>query len=192
MLRPLLAALVALCSAVGCSQDGLVLSGVVGGAYYAPQYDWDEFFAVTDGRNFQVILSGNPFPAISDADFRREFLPVLQAAKPRPNLTFTYEPPPELPRPYYRVVLIFNAANDLNADRVCAGQIQHKQPTRPFDLYAIYCRNELPLSYTTAWTEATGPDDPRVMALMAQVFLVLFPEPLLFGRGPRGFGARRW
>ena len=94
---------------------------------------------------------------------KRRLLPVMQASKPRPNLTFTYEPPPQTPHPNYRMVLIFNAANDLNASRVCSGEIRHKpEPTRPFDLYAIYCRDDLPLSYTTAWTEATGPDDPRV------------------------------
>ena len=35
-------------------------AGVIGGTYYAPQYDFREFFAATDGRNFQVILAGNP------------------------------------------------------------------------------------------------------------------------------------
>jgi hypothetical protein len=183
----LYALLMAVAGLSGCSQGG-----VIGGAYYAPEYSWSEFFAVTDGRYFQVIVSGNPFPAMSEAEFKQRFLPVMQAAKPRPNLTFTYAPPPELPRPYYRVVLIFNAANDLNANSVCAGQIRHKpEATRPFDLYAIYCRNDLPLTYTTAWTQATGPDDPRVAQLMAQLFLVLFPEPLLFDRGPRP-PFRRW
>ena len=80
--------------------------------------------------------------------------------------------------------MIFNAANDLNASRVCAGEFRHKpEPTRSFDLYAIYCRDDLPLSYTTAWTEVTGPDDPRVGQLFAQLFLVLFPDQPLFRRG---------
>lgn len=164
----------------GCAQGG-----GIGGAYYATQYDWGEFFAVTDGRNFQVIVSGNPFPSLTEAETKRRLLPVMQANKPRPNLTFTYEPPPEIPHPNYRMVLIFNAANDLNATRVCAGEIHHKpQPTRAFDLYAIYCRNDLPLSYTTAWLDAAGPDDPRLGPLFAQLFLVLFPQPLLFKRMP--------
>jgi hypothetical protein len=76
---------------------GCATGGVIGGAYYAPQYSWSEFYAVTDGRNFQVIVSGNPFPALTQADFQRRFLPVMQASKPRPNLTFTYDPPPEPP-----------------------------------------------------------------------------------------------
>ena len=177
--RPSLALSFAICWLLGCATGG-----VIGGAYYAPQYDWGEFFAVTDGRNFQKIVSGNPFPSLTEAEMKRRLLPVMQASKPRPNLTFTYEPPPQTPHPNYRLVLIFNAANDLNASRVCSGEIRHKpEPTRPFDLYAIYCRDDLPLSYTTAWTEATGPDDPRVGQLFAQLFLVLFPDQPLFRRG---------
>ena len=33
-------------------------AAVIGGTYYAPQYDYREFFAAADGRNFQVILYG--------------------------------------------------------------------------------------------------------------------------------------
>jgi hypothetical protein len=181
MARVRLSSVVLLAAALfsGCAQ-----SGVIGGAYYAPQYDWSEFFAVTDGRNFQVIVSGNPYRSLTEAEIKRRLLPVMQASKPRPNLTFTYQPPPQTPHPNYRLVLIFNAANDLNASRVCSGEIRHKpEPTRPFDLYAIYCRDDLPLSYTTAWTEGTGPDDPRVGQLFAQLFLVLFPDQPLFRRG---------
>ena len=102
----------------------------------------------------------------------------MQAAKPRPNLTFTYADPPELPRPYYRMVLVFDAANDLTAMSVCAGTIRHKPPvaSRPFNVFAIYCRNDLALSQTTAWTNASGPNDPQVQALFAQLFLVLFDD----------------
>jgi hypothetical protein len=177
--RPSLALSFAVCWLLGCATGG-----VIGGAYYAPQYDWGEFFAVTDGRNFQVIVSGNPFPSLTETEMKRRLLPVMQASKPRPNLTFTDEPPPQTPHPNYRLVLIFNAANDLNASRVCSGEVRHKpEPTRPFDLYAIYCRDDLPLSYTTAWTEATAPDDPRIGQLFAQLFLVLFPDQPLFRRG---------
>lgn len=162
----------------GCGQ-----SGGIGGADYAPQYDYGEFFAETDGRSFQVIVSGNPFPGLSEAEMKRRLLPVMQAGKPRPNLTFTYEAPPEKPRPDYRLILVFNAANDLTAARVCAGQVWHKPaPTRPFDLFAIYCRNDLALSQTTAWTTATSPQDPRVGQLFVQLFLVLFDDS----------PARRW
>src|SRR5882762_10944107 len=75
---------------------------VIGGTYYAPQYDFREFFAATDGRNFQVILAGNAFPGVDPNTVARDLLPAMQPAKPRPALTFTYDAPVERPRPDYR------------------------------------------------------------------------------------------
>lgn len=149
----------------------------VGGADYAPQYDYSEFWAATDGRQFRVVLAGNPFPSRAIEDVKRRLLPVMQANKPRPNLTFTYERSAEEPRPDYRVVLVFDPANDLTAARVCSGQFFLKPPT-PGRVYVfgVYCRNDLALSQTTAWTEATNPDDPRLGRLFAQLFLVLFDD----------------
>jgi hypothetical protein len=157
---------------------GCAASGTIGGAYYDPAYDYGEFFAATDGRNFQVIMAGAPFPNLPANQVRRALLPIMQAAKPRPNLTFTYVPPPEPTSPNYRMVLVFDAANDLTGAAVCAGEIRHKPriASRPFNVFAIYCRNDLALTFTTAWTNATGPDDPRVQALFGQLFLVLFDD----------------
>lgn len=157
---------------------GCAASGTIGGVYYDPAYDFGEFFAVTDGRKFQVIMAGTPFPGLPPEQVQRALLPIMQAAKPRPNLTFTYAGPPEPLHPSYRMVLVFDAANDLTAARVCSGEIRHKPPVagRPFNVFAIYCRDDLALSQTTAWTNATSPDDPRVEALFAQLFLVLFDD----------------
>src|SRR5262245_31634723 len=136
---------------------------VIGGFYYAPQYDFREFFAATDGRNFQVIIVGNPFPNMDPNTVARELLPVMQAAKPRPALTFTYEPAPERPSPYYRLVLVFDSAPDLGSYAVCTGQtrIRGHQPGLMY-VFAVYCRNDQALSETTAWTQASSPTDPRV------------------------------
>jgi hypothetical protein len=59
-------------------------AATIGGTYYAPQYDWSEFFTATDGRNFQVILAGTAFPGLDPNAVARDLLPVMQAAKPRP------------------------------------------------------------------------------------------------------------
>ena len=122
-------------------------------------------------------MAGNPFPALPADEVMHRLLPVMQANKPRPNLTFTYETPPEEVRPSYRLVLVFDPANDLTAARVCAGQAFLKPPT-PGRVYVfgVYCRNDLALSQTTAWTPAAGPDDPRLGAMFAQLFLVLFDD----------------
>lgn len=158
-------------SLIGCATT----PGSIGGIDYAPEYDYGEFYAVTNGRTFRVEISGNPFPALSQDEMERRLLPVMQANKPQSNLTFTYAKPAEEPHPDYRLMLVFDPANDLTSARVCAGQIRHKpRPTRPFDLFAVYCRNDLALSQSTAWTAATGPEDPRVGQLFSHLFLVLF------------------
>ena len=153
-------------------------AAVIGGTYYAPQYDFREFFAATDGRNFQVILAGNPFPGQDPAMVARELLPVMQAAKPRPALTFTYDTPVEKPRPDYRLVLISDPALDLGSDSVCKGITRFRPPSQPgvFYVYAVYCRNDQVMSETTAWTPATGPNDPRVNQLFRELFQVVFSD----------------
>ena len=153
-------------------------SAIIGGAYYAPQYDYREFFAATDGKPFQVVLAGNPFPGIDPAIVARDLLPAMQAAKPRPALTFTYDRPSPAPRPDYRLVLVFDPALNLNSDPVCAGEPMRFRPGTPgrFYVYAIYCRNDRAMSQTTAWTDATGPTDPRIERLFRELFPVVFSE----------------
>lgn len=53
---------------------------VLGGTYYAPQFNFREFFAAADGRNFQVILYGTAFPAVDPGTVARDLLPMMQAA----------------------------------------------------------------------------------------------------------------
>src|SRR5437016_2203793 len=99
---------------------GVAWAATLGGYYYAVQYDYRVFFSIADGRNFQVILAGNPFPAMNPDDAARQLLPLMQAGKPQPALTFTYDRPLELPHPWYRLYLIADPANDLEAYGVCA------------------------------------------------------------------------
>jgi hypothetical protein len=152
------------------------VAATIGGYYYATQYDYREFFAATDGKQFQVMLAGNAFPGVDPDTVARALLPAMQAAKPRPALTFTYARPSPPPSPNYRLVLVFDPANSLNAYPVCAGTDMRFRQGKPgiFYVYAIYCRNEQALSYTTAWTAATGPTDPRIEQLFRELFMVVF------------------
>jgi hypothetical protein len=165
---------------------------VIGGTYYAVQYDFAEFFAATDGRNFQVILVGNPFPNMDQNTFARDLLPVMQAAKPRPALTFTYDAPVERPRPWYRLVLVVDSAPDLGSYAVCNGETR-TGPHRPgvFYVYAVYCRNDQAMSDTTAWVQATGPNDPRVAQMFRELFQVVFNDSPAYGRNLNGRGGMR-
>ena len=166
-------------------------AAVIGGTYYAPQYDYSEFFAATDHRNFQVVVAGTPFPGTDPAATARALLPAMQAAKPRPALTFTYDAPAERPRPDYRLVLVVDPANDLGSNAVCQG-VTRFRPGRPsiFYVFAVYCRNDQVMSETTAWTAANSPEDPAVGALFRQLFAVVFSDsPAL--KPYRGGGFRR-
>ena len=151
-------------------------AATIGGAYYAPQYDFRDFWVATDGKNFPVILMGDAFPGVDPTTVARDLLPAMQRAKPRPALTFTYDRPIPPASPDYRLVLVFDPANNLNADPVCAGTPARFKPAKPglFYVYAIYCRNDRAMSYTTAWTPATGPTDPRLEQLFRELFLVVF------------------
>ena len=156
------------------------LAATIGGTEYATQYDYREFFSATDGRPFRVVLAGAPFAGVPVESVAGPLLAQMQAAKPQPRLTFTYDVPAERPRPDYRLVLVFDAANDFSAPSACAGDTPRFKAGAPgrISVFAVYCRNDLALSQTTAWTNAAGPDDPRVGELFRELFPVLFSDAM--------------
>ena len=166
-------------------------AATIGGTFYATQYDFRDFWTATDGKYFRVVLAGNPFPSLSPEQAAAGLLPVMQGAKPRPALRFTYDAPLEEPRPDYRLVLVSDAANDLNGESVCKG-ITRFQPGRVgvVNLFAVYCRNDMVMSMTTAWTPASTPNDPSVSLLFRELFQVVFSDspalrPNIGGSGRR-------
>src|SRR5204862_1622678 len=120
------------------------LAATIGGTDYAPQYDYREFFNAADGKSFRVVLAGTPFEGIPIEAAAGPLLAQMQAAKPQPRLTFSYDVPAELPRPDYRLVLVFDAMGDFGAPAACAGvkpRLKAGTPGR-FNVFAVYCRND--------------------------------------------------
>jgi hypothetical protein len=152
-------------------------AGVIGGVNLWPEYDYGEFFSIADHHDFKVVLAGNPFPATEMAAVARDLLPAMQAAKPRPALTFAYDVAVEKDQPDYRLVMVFDAADDLASVEVCRGESRFK-PGRPglFKAYVVYCRNDQVMTETTAWTPASNAADPRVERLFRELFMAVFPD----------------
>lgn len=167
------------------------LAATIGGTDYAVQYDYREFFNAVDGKPFRVVLGGTPFAGMPIEAAAGPLLAQMQAAKPPPRLTFTYDVPAERPRPDYRMVLVFDATGDFGAGSACAGVPPRTKAPTPgrFEVFAVYCRNDLALSQTTAWTNAGGPDDPRIGELFRELFPVLFSDAL--GLRPQSSGNLR-
>jgi len=155
----------------------LASAAVIGGTHYAAQYDWGEFFAIADHHDFHVVLAGNPFPGSDMGATARDLLPAMQAAKPRPALTFAYDVAAATDGPDYRLVLVFDPARNLGSKEVCNG-ISRFEPGRPgrFYAYAVYCRNDVAMSETTAWTSARSSNDPRIEGLFRELFMVVWPD----------------
>jgi hypothetical protein len=165
-------------AAVGLAFTPAIASAaVIGGTYYAPEYDYGEFFWVADHHDFKVVLAGNPFPGSAMGSVARDLLPLMQAAKPRPALSFAYDVEVAKDQPDHRLMLVFDAANDLSGKEVCNGVSRFKSG-RPglFKIYAVYCRNDVVMSETTAWTSASDANDPRVAELFRELFMVVFPD----------------
>lgn len=165
-------------------------AATLGGTYYAIQYDYRDFYAATDNKSFRVVLLGNPFPSLEMSEVARRLLPVMQANKPPPRLTFTYDEPVEQQHPDYRLMLVFDPANDLGSGPVCNGvkRFKPQTPGRVY-VYAVYCRNDLALSEVTGWTNASAPDDARMGDLMKDLFNVVFDRSPYLQR-QHGHGAR--
>lgn len=164
-------------------------AATIGNAYHAAQYDYREFFAATDHKTFRVVLQGNPYPGLPASEVARRLLPVLQANKPQSHLTFTYDTPAETPHPDYRLVLVFNPANNLTSSAVCSG-VTRFQPGTPgrIYVYAVYCRNDLALAEATGRTDSAAPDDAAMSDLTKDLFGVVFSNSPYLQQEDSGHG----
>jgi hypothetical protein len=139
---------------------------------YAVQYDYSEFRAATDGKDFPVLLAGDPFPDLALEEANRRLLAAMQANRPPARLIFTLGR-----RSTYRLVLVFDPANDMNAAKACRDDMRvGPHVAGKLVLFAVYCRGGLPMSQAIGRTTAAGPEDPAVGRLFRDVFLTVFTD----------------
>lgn len=173
-MRPL--AKLSLALAALLATPSLTAAATLGAADYAVQYDYREFAAATDNKPFRVVVLGNPFPQMEKGEVARRMLPVMQAQKPPPRLTFTYDVPAELPHPDYRLVLVFDAALSQSAEAVCRDGKASFKPAMPgkVNVMAVYCRNDQYMAQVIGTTNAAAPDDSGMSDLFRELFAQLF------------------
>ncbi len=139
---------------------------------YAVAYDYNDFRTATDGKEFPVLIAGRPFAGLTTEETARRLLPVLQANKPRPRLTFVLQATGT-----YRLVLVFDPASGATAGRVCKGDTgSGPHVAGQVTVFAVYCRNDLALSQAIGRTSAASPEDPAVGRLFRDVFQTVFAD----------------
>ena len=139
---------------------------------YAVPYDYTEFRAAMDGKNFPVAIVGTPFVGLPPEEVSRRLLPAMQANKPRPRLTFTLGQ-----HASYRLALVFDPATDVTAAAACRGEARvGPHVAGKVELFAVYCRNDMPMSQAVGRTTAIGLDDPALGRLFRDVFQTVFAD----------------
>jgi hypothetical protein len=152
--------------------------------YFEIQYDYGEFYANADNKEFRVEIAGNPFarPAAGGQEsFERSLLAVMQAHKPQPRLRFVTQNSAGPQRPDYRFALLFNPTTAGATYRTCAGLDKPEgnmtQPTPGRVVIEVaYCRNEQTLSTLKATFNADSVNDPRFGQAFDEIFSALVPK----------------
>ncbi len=138
---------------------------------------WSTMIYATSDGPMLVEVHGMPF-AVDPARFREQVAEAMSDKIIGRVTRFTADRE-AAPRPQYRVVLAFNAPDDLDMARLCGGDPPvAADPRETITVQAAFCDGKaLMASLRGRLARAAGPDDRRFRQLMAQVARELFGEP---------------
>ncbi len=143
------------------------------------QYDYSEFYAVAGGKEFEVVLRGNP-TNVPQAQFEAKLMQLLTQAMRTTNTRPTATPTVRTRHPNYRLVLVFNLDSGELGTTLCGDLARIVPPSGVLPgrltVAAAYCRNEDPMTEAFARTTASSLDDPAAQALFNELTSVLFPR----------------
>ncbi len=170
MVRKLLLALVLL-SATACSTNTVVLSPT---SFYAAYTPTVLNYAATHG-GILTEVTGNPFDAPQE-DLEQAITQSMSGSHFGPRVAFVTTPPEAFSSPY-RVVLVFDAAQNHTDLKLC--RFDHGIAPQTGDkvrVHAALCANESPLTAVSGEVgEASDPGDPRFRQLIRQITVNLLP-----------------
>lgn len=184
---------VALLAIVATAIPCLASAAIISNEEVHIQYDYHEFFAAADGKEFKVVVRGNP-TSLPQAEFEQRLMQVLQKnLTVGPRTTFTTTPANTTARPDYHLALVFNTSSGLLGTTLCkiekgseappsvATDAQHGDRV---SVSAAYCRNDQPMTEAFARTDAASMDDPAFGRMFSELLAVLFPPQPIFQFGP--------
>ena len=136
-------------------------------------YSWNEFVSVVSRGPLAVVSRGAP-QGFEEAQFAREVLPAVQAARPHNAATFALSDATS----GYRLVLVFDAGVNATAENICAdlGRVARSTPSAgAVRVSLVYCRGAQPLTAAVGVASASGPTDPAVGQLFREALPIMFP-----------------
>lgn len=138
---------------------------------------WSTMIYATSTGPMLVEVHGTPF-AVDAGEFRDQVAEAM-SNKIIGRVTLFTARRDLAPRPRYRVVLAFNAPDDLDMDRLCTGDPPvAAEPRETVTVQAAFCDGDkLMASLRGRVARVEGPGDKRFRQLMAQVARELFGEP---------------
>ncbi len=133
-------------------------------------------YAATQGGMLTEVV-GNPFEQDSQEQLERTITRAMATSHFGPELPFITTPPEDFASPY-RVVVVFDPAQNISEYKVCRYESEPAAARKNgiVRVHAVLCANEKPL---TAISGRVGgiesPGDPRFRRLISQMSLLLFP-----------------
>ena len=170
MVRFATAASLAMALMLGACSGSRVVSDNVSTAY-SPL----EFSAAAGGRDLATEVYGNPFP-MDQTSFDQTVTDLMQGKHFGPPTHFTTTPDASANR-LYKVVMVFNPAENIVNTRICGGGpiATDNQPGQPIRLQAAFCRGGT-LTSTNGWAPAVAsPQEPAFRDLITDTTFELFP-----------------
>ncbi len=161
----------ALLSATACSTNNVVLSPT---SFYAAYTPTVLNYAATHGGILMEVV-GNPFDA-PQKDLEQAITQSMTGSHFGLKVAFATTPPEEFASPY-RVVMVFDAAQNHTDSKLC--RFDHGIDPQTGDkvrVHSALCAKDKPLTAVSGEVaDASGPGDPRFRQLIRQITVNLFP-----------------
>jgi hypothetical protein len=124
-----------------------------------------------------VEVLGQPFVGFSTDSLAGQIADAMTGQLIGRPITFTAAHD-QAPRPQYRVVLAFNAADATDPRSVCTGKVAGGGPAEKITVIASFCDDGQMLASVKGWiARVDGPADSRFRRLMGQITRELFGSP---------------